>query len=366
MFLERFLLSAPVAFAMIAVFSGIAFVALGLGYRRLGVALAINFALTTGVSVVAWFVGAVAGLALAGRGEGAGVAAIVFAFALAGIAAIVTLAAGIGWIVLKRERYLSRGNRSPALIVVGLAFFLVAGASAAMQFVRVTPGLMPNRVLTGQASGLNGPLRAEARDELLARGQDAVPDVIASLQSANQSDLHTFESGLNGAVLYQLEILGSLGGPQSIAELRKWFNSGYAPDIRATAARALGEAGDAESAPAIALLLEERSYEWRKSHFQLLRALTLLKAKDELAHVKSALQFTPDEEGTSFQIGLIGEGIQYLVAMDTPAAWAVVSEVASVGDIHRRETVERVLKDLGRSLPESAGTPTLQQSALQR
>jgi len=219
---------------------------------------------------------------------------------------------------------------------------------------------MSDRALTGQASSLNGPLRAEARDEILARGQDAVPDVIASIQKANQSDLLTFESGLNGAVLYHLELLGSLGGSQAVAELRNWFNSDYAPDIRATAARGLGEAGDAESAQAIALLLEERSYEWRKCHFQLLRALTLLKANEQLAHVKSALQFTPDEEGSSFQIGLIGEGVQYLVTIDTPEAWEVVSEVASAGDEHRRETVGRVLKDLGKSLPKTATAATPQ------
>lgn len=353
MFLERFLLSAPVAFATIAVFSGVAFVALGMGYRRLAVALAVLFAITVGVSVAAWFVGVFVGLALAGRGEGAGVAAIVLAFAVAGLSAIVTIATGIAWIVWKRERYLSRGIGSRVLVAVGLVCFLLAGASASMQLVRVTPGLMPNRALTGQASGLNGPLRAEAREELLARGQDAVPDVIASLQNANQSDLHTFESGLNGAVMYHLELLGELGGPPAIAELRKWFNSDYAPDIRATAARGLGEAGDAESAHAIALLLEQRSYEWRKSHFQLLRALTLLKAKDELVHVKSALQFTADEEGTSFQIGLIGEGAQYVVAVDTPEAWAVMTEVANAGDAHRKETVARALQGVNKSLPET-------------
>lgn len=360
MFIERFLLSAPVGFATIAIFIGVAFVVLGMGYRRLGVALAIVFALTVGVSVAAWFVGAFAGLALAGRGEGAGVAAIVFAFAFSGLSGLVTFAAGIAWVIWRRERYLLRGDRSRALVALGSAFFLLAGASATMQLVRVSPGLMSDGALTGQASGLDGPLRAEARDELLARGQGAVPDVIASLQNANQSDVHTFESGLNGGVLYHLELLGALGGPQSVAELRKWFNSDYAPDIRATAARGLGEAGDAESAHAIALLLEERSYEWRKGHFQLLRALTLLKAIDEIAHVKSAMQFTPDEEGTSFQIGLLGEGVQYLVAVDTPEAWAVVSEVANAGDEHRRETVERILKDLGKSLPNGDRTPAPQ------
>ena len=165
---------------------------------------------------------------------------------------------------------------------------------------------------------------------------------------------------MNGGILYHLELLGALGGPQSVAELRKWFNSDYAPDIRATAARGLGEAGDTESAHAIALLLEERSYEWRKGHFQLLRALTLLKAKNELTHVKSAMQFTRDEEGTSFQIGLLGEGMQYLVAVDTPEAWAVVSEVANEGDEQRRETVERILKDMGESLPNVGATPATQ------
>ena len=108
------------------------------------------------------------------------------------------------------------------------------------------------------------------------------------------------------------------------------------------------------------MLLEERSYEWRKGHFQLLRALTLLKANEQLTHVKSALQFTPDEEGSSFQIGLIGEGVQYLVTIDTPEAWAVISEVAGTGDEHRRETAKRILAELGKTLPESATAATPQ------
>ncbi|NUM55746.1 MAG: HEAT repeat domain-containing protein [Candidatus Hydrogenedentes bacterium] len=351
MLFERFVLSAPVGMAVIAAFVGAALLTMGRGYRRLGAALAIVFGASVVFSIVGWFGGAAVGLAITSPGEGAGVAVMLFAFLVAGLCGAGALFGGIGWIVWKRERYLARGKRSRALVAFAIAMFAGGAALAGMQLVRVTPGLMSDRMLSGQASGPNGSLRAEAREELLSRGQEAVPEVIAALRSADKSDVHIFESGINGGILYHLEMLGLLGGPQAIAELRTWFISDYAPDIRAAAARGLGESGDSESAHAIAVLLEERSYEWRKSHFQLLRALALLKAKDELPHIKSALQFTPDEEGTSFQIGLLGEGIAALVEFDTPEAWEAVSEVANSGSGARRETVERILREMGKALP---------------
>ena len=88
----------------------------------------------------------------------------------------------------------------------------------------------------------------------------------------------------------------------------------------------------------------------------MLRALTLLKAKDEILHVKSSLQFAPDEEGTSFQIGLLGEGIQALVAFDTPESWQVVLEVARSGGPGRKEAVERILREMGRTIPDASAT----------
>jgi hypothetical protein len=307
---------------------------------------------------VGWFIGAAAGLAITSPGEGVGVAIILFAFLTAGVGGAIGLAAGIAWIIRKLSRYTAQAERLPALLGLAGLLFVCAIGIAAAQAVRVAPGLMSDRALTTQASGLDGPLRAEAREEILARGQEAAPTLIAALQKLDRSDAHTFESGLNGGILYQLELLGELGGPEAIAELRTWFDSDYAPDIRATAARGLGDAGDAESAHAIAALLEQRSYEWRKCHFQLLRALTLLNAKDELPHVKSALQFAPDEEGTSFQIGLLGEGIQALAGFDTQEAWQTISEVANAGSGTRKQTVERVLRDMDKTLPVAAAAPS--------
>jgi len=355
---ERFILSEAMGLAVIIAMAGVALLVAGLGYRRLGFVLAVSFGVSIVVSVVAWFLGLLVALRVGTRGEGAGVAALLFAFMSSGIAGLAFMLGAIGWIYRNRERYVSRMPVARGTVVMAVFLLLFAAGIGGAHLIRVTPGLMSERALTMQSAGLDGPLRAKAREELLSRGADAVPTVIAALQDADRSDLYTFESGLNGQILFHLALLGELGGPAAIEELRGWLNSDYAPDIRATAARGLGEAGDSDSAHTIALLLEERSYEWRKCHFDLLRALTLLNAKDELPFVRSALQFTPDEEGTSFQTGLLGEGITALVTFDRPEAWAIVEEVANGGSIARKETVERVLRELNKSFsPGNSNQP---------
>ncbi|MBM3289933.1 MAG: hypothetical protein FJY92_07255, partial [Candidatus Hydrogenedentes bacterium] len=334
--------------AVVVGLGGVALFVRGVGYRRLAVAMAVTFGGAVAAAVGFWFVGAVVGLFLAGRGEGAGVAALVFAFLVAGVAALSVLVFGATRIVWRRQFYFERAARSGVAIAIGPVLLLVSVGTMTAHVVRITPALMSDHALTAQSSGLSGPLRAEAREELLARGQAAVPEVIAALKSADRREIQTFESGLKGCTLFNIELLGELGGPEAIAELRTWLNCACAADIRAAAARGLGEAGDRDSAHAIAVLLEDRSYEWRKSHFQLLRALTLLDAKEEWAHVKSALQFTADEEGTALQIGLLHEGIAALATFDTPEAQQAIAEIAAGGSGVRREAVERILRDMNK------------------
>lgn len=360
MFLERFLISTPFATSVALGAAGMAVCAAGLGYRRLGRGIVVLCVTAIGTGIAAfWFLGILFAASISGRGEGAGVAFLLAGFAAAVGAGLLTLLAGAGWMVWKRDRYFGRTERSPLLLGASVALWAVGAGVAAVQYVNITPALMSSRALLGQASGLNGPLRAEAREELLARGQAAVPAVLEALHKADKSEVKTFESGLNGGILYQLELLGDLGGPEAIAELRAWLIEDYAPDIRATTARALGEAGDTESAHAIAELLELRTYEWRKGHFQLLRALALLKAKDEAQHVRSALQFTEDEEGTSFQTGLLREGIQALAAFDTPEAWKIIEEIANATP-QRKEAVARILDEMGKKIPDTAESVSIE------
>lgn len=354
MLLEHFLSSTPFAASVVLGAAGVLVCAAGLGFRRLGRGLTITCAAAIGAGIVFWFPGILFAASISGRGEGAGVAILLAGFAAAGGAGLLTLIAGAAWMVWKRDWFLVRATRSPLLVASSAVLWVVGAGVAVVQYVNVTPALMSSRALSGQASGLNGPLRAQAREELLARGQAAVPAVLDALRKADKSDVRTFESGLNGGILYQLELLGELGGPEAVAELRAWLVADYAPDIRATAARALGEAGDAESGHAIAELLEQRTYEWRKGHFQLLRALALLKAKEEVQHVRSALQFTGDEEGTSFQTGLLAEGVRALAAFDTPEAWKIVEEISSATP-QRREAVARILDEVQKKPPGRTG-----------
>jgi hypothetical protein len=329
----------------------------GMGFRRLGIAISIIVGSAAVAGVAAWFLGVMLGLLLGGRGEGAGVAAILAGFVLSGVVVLLVVVAGLVWIILRRRRVLLRSGRDLRLLGGGVLLVLLAAGMAGRHYVHVTPAAQSSQSLsTGMLAGYDGPRRAEAREELLARGQDAVPAVIAALRGADTANLREFESGLNGPVVWQIEVLGKLGGPDAIAELRTWLNGDYAEDIRAAAASALGEAGDRESAHAIALLLEEQSYEWRKCRVQLLYALRMLEARDELPYVRSALQFAPEEEGQSYQIMVLDAGIRTLVAFDTPEAWQVINEVANAGGEGRKQRVQYILETLGRQLPEAEGS----------
>lgn len=324
----------------------------GSGYRKLGIVLAVVFGLAAAASVTAWFLGAVIGLTLAGRGEGAGLAAILMAFLVSGVAAALTLIGGAVWIYARRQRFLVRDKRVLPLLGTGGVLIILAIGVSVQHFVHVSPAAQSSqKIAEGMLVSPSGPLQGEARAELLARGQEAVPAVISALQSFDKTYLREFENGLNFPVMSQLDILGKLGGPAATMELRTWLNSDYAPDVRAAAAQALGEAGDKESAHAIALLLDEGSYEWRKSRIPLMYALRMLEARDEWEHVRTALQFAPEEEGLGYQISLLDAGIQTLVAFDTPEAWHVIAEVANAGGESRRLRVQQTLENLGRSLP---------------
>ncbi|MBI2433214.1 MAG: hypothetical protein HYV26_10110 [Candidatus Hydrogenedentes bacterium] len=348
---EQLLLSGPAGVALLLALAGLALVVAGLGFRRAGKALTITFGVAAGVAIAMWWPAALISLKFSGRGEGAGVAAIIMAFVVSGGTALLVLMAGAAWIMVRRQRFFTRAAKSFRLLGAGVFLMGAAGAIVLPRLLHVTPGIQSSQVLAEQAlGGHNGPLRAEAREILLARGQEAAPAVIEALRKADPATLREFESGLNLPVLSQLEVLGQLGGPEAIQELRTWFSGDFAPDIRATAAQALGAAGDRESAHVIALHLEDRSYEWRKYCGQLLCALRLLKATNELPQVCAALQFTPEEEGSSFQIMTLDAGIQTLLAFDTPEAWQVIVALAGGGSEERRRRIEDSLEALGRSL----------------
>ena len=55
---------------------------------------------------------------------------------------------------------------------------------------------------------------------------------------------------------------------------------------------------------------------------------------------------------------MLGEGIQALAAFDTPEAWQTISEVANAGSGARKETVERILRDMDKTLPVTAAAPS--------
>ncbi len=168
-----------------------------------------------------------------------------------------------------------------------------------------------------------------ARDELWRRGTQTIPAIVTVLRR------HAARPRLEGlevaGVWHLLLLLGPWGGPDVTAELRAWLGHETAPpEVRAVAARVLGELGDRDSAPTIARLLAQRTPQWRKVHSLLIRALGALEARDQVPAIRAALVMEDDYERRSFIGGsLIREGTGALARLGTPEAWAVVEAMAA-------------------------------------
>lgn len=336
-FVASYATARALAFALF----GIAALIAAIGYRSAARALALTIVCAAVAGAVVGQAGVLVGLALTGPGEGAGVAALIFGLAAGCGAAALTFAAGCAWIHRRRAHYFVQSDRSAMLGTAGVILLALAVAAIALRLPQLrSAGALANISATGFDIGLDG----SALDELRARGTDAVPAIIDSLHQTDPADLRVFENGLNMGEMDQIALLGEIGGPAAIAELRLWLSNGeYAPDIRAAAARALGDARDTESAPVIGALLEERSYEWRKCHADLILALRWLDAETEVGHIVSALRFDPAEDGSSFQIGLLEAGIGALKTIDTAESQAAIDQLLANATPQQREQIQRVL-----------------------
>jgi HEAT repeat protein len=198
--------------------------------------------------------------------------------------------------------------------------------------------------------------RSEEHAELVRRGPEAVDRIVSSLHEADPEEVKIYENGINGGVMANLQLLGEIGGPDAVAELRAWLNRDCAPDIRSRAARALANAGDKESARDIGPLLENNTYEWRKEYIPLIHALAELKATDETRYIRSALMNEMGDGQSNTNLLTLDAAISALIAFDTPEAWQVITEMGNVGDEFHRQQVRRMVKERGREFPEAETT----------
>lgn len=346
----NFLARGESALAGACLLSGTALFIAGMGYRRFALALAIVAALSAAAGVAVFAVSLGVLLTTAGRGEGAalgaGIGAIILGLGTGGL----VFAGGLLWLALRGARYRERGPRVLPLYAAGAVLLVFAAGITLLRF----PQWQPSGMLADTLGSPNGPAGYAAREELIARGPSAVPEIIAQLHAADENNLKEFESGLTLGVMEQLRALGAIGGPEATAELRAWLNRDCAPDIRGTAARGLAEAGDADSAHAIAVLLENDGYEWRETHLDLMYALGVLKAKDEVPYIVSALATREGESGSSWESRMIETGVAALVKIDTPEAWAAISELAAASGDYRFNAIWYTLEAMGKTLPETA------------
>lgn len=342
-----FLFRFPTLQALLLGLGGLAAMLAGGGYRKLGVALILLAVLSTCTGAVGFVVGFGIGASIGGRGEGSGLAAFLFAIAIGIGVSVLTFIGGLVWIGLRRRNYVVRQAISaPALLLGALALVCAAG---------VTVYRFP-RFRTTDALLRTAHFRSEERAELIQRGPEAARRIVDSLHRADPEQVKIYENGLNGRVITELQLLGEIGGPEAVNELRAWLKRDCAPDIRSAAARSLAVAGDSASAADIGALLDHTTYEWRKEYVPLIHALAELKAADQTPHIRNALMSEMGDGHTNMNLLTLNAAIIALMAFDTPEAWQVITEIGNMGDEFHRAQVRRIVTENGGEFPEAAPT----------
>jgi hypothetical protein len=330
---------------MITVLIGGAAIAIGAGYRVLGKSMALASVAGLIVGGLSFLLLFPAFLLFGGRGEGSGIFAFIGAMVFAGCAGVIFAAAALLWIARRSGGVFRRERPMVPAALIGAIILLVGIVPA---FTGVF-GLQSNASLARDvAQAINQPLAAEATETLKRRGQEGVEALITILRQSDRARMREFESGLTQGTQNVLRLLGQLGGNDAIAELRLWLNSDYAPDVRAAAARGLGEAHDLDSAEAIGKLLELDTYEWRKVRLDLIYALNLMKAQDQVSRIAAAVRLPAEDATSSFASELMRVAIQALVSIDTPEAWKAIEGLQAGADANQKENIQRTLENLGR------------------
>lgn len=179
-------------------------------------------------------------------------------------------------------------------------------------------------------------------DELLRRGPKATRAIIRMLQSCsmNPSRSRTLYVGNmcgEGGIGTLLLDLADLGGPDALAEQRRWVRATDADTVvRDHAALSLGRAGDAASVPDIAALLDVGKpvgFPWRRLD-EVMTALVALHAKTEVLHIVATIR----------RLGPLGpgarNGLEAICDLDTLDGWNAYRDFATSPDAQwRREAL---------------------------
>lgn len=238
---------------------------------------------------------------------------------------------------------LERTRKSPALIGVGGGMTLVFCFSLYSVVAHFVPSVESTQSLTYRASAI--PVISEAptpvvHQILINRGAEAVPVIIEVITKCSASLGNKPADFDTQRVANLLRLLGKIGGPQALNELRSWLQRDSPYDIRVAAAVALAEHGDRDLTPIIASLLkDQKGPYWRHQHMELVLALGLLKASNEVETIRTAMHTNKDE----VDLFIVFPGISALAAIDTDEAWAAIEETSAAKSVWIRGMVVSAL-----------------------
>ena len=313
----------------------------GLGWRK----LAQGLALSLGLPLIGAVVLALVALKLShefgsggGSGEWRGLGELFIAVLTGGATFLILFVITLLWQLRSKRMTLERAQRSPVPLGLGGIAMLLAAVCVGDILIGFTPKMAPTERLIRHLGhgGAESPVEAE----LVQRGPQAVPVIIAELHrhpyvKSNEDEIIDLT-----AVSPLLRVLGRIGGTEATTEIRRWTGKDVPAYVRAVAIDVLATQGDRSVIPFIVEMLGNHpDNDWQFQRPELFHALGVLKAGDQVGLMRSALL-----DGRTGGSSHIRPAVAALAAIDTDEAWALIADLVVHKDMSVAEEVVRALE----------------------
>ena len=307
----------------------------GAGWRKLSLALGTSF----GASVIAGAIAAVIAIFLqgsgpaGGSGEWAGIGRLGVALLVGFLTALIIFAGILSSQTRSKPDLLKRAPIATSLLIAGGLLVLILVVYPAVD----RSGLLIHIVRSSSlASRLGRNSRsAQVESELIRRGPEAVPAVVAELHRHPYQKTNPGDAIEMASVPPLLGVLARIGGPDATTEIRRWTAPEVPPHVRTLAIDLLATQGDSSVLPTIEQLLEapaEQSWKYRRA--DLYHALGVLKPANTVELIRAGLE-------TSAYSTDVFAAVTTLATLDTQASWALIYELAE-----RQDTGESAIRAL--------------------
>jgi len=319
----------------------------GAGFRQLALGIAIVLAISIGGTLVGGAVGFAYGMATKGSGMFSGLEALFWMVVIGGISFVVSLIGALFLFARSGRLALDRSPTSIPYLVVGFAILPFMILYAFVQIIQATPKFQSNSQLVRNFGQFGHD--DEWRAELIRRGETARSAIIDELHGVPQN---AYSDKLDG-VLPLLDVLWEIGGPESLAEIKRWTAATVVLRVRVQTIGLLAAHCDPSVLPlAVEILKDTSGAQWATFRTELFTVLGKFKAHEHAGLIRTAL-LGDTAQGIASDYDAVKAGIKALTLMDSDEAWSVIGElITSKNDSIRSSAVNALLDCKGpRVLP---------------